>query len=84
MILRLHQLLPLLRTKLFIHSKTAPRPYKENYPLALGRTTIQGVQSTEDSNVLKPSLSSAKLRQMVHSTGRRIRLWRGRHTLTGG
>ena len=39
-ILRLYQLLLLLRTKLFIHSQTTPRPYEENYPLALGRTTI--------------------------------------------
>ena len=43
MILRLHQLLLLFRTKLFIYSQTTPGSHEENYPLALGRTTVQGI-----------------------------------------
>ena len=43
MILRFHWLLPLLRTKLFVYSQTAPGPHEENHPLALGRMTIQSI-----------------------------------------
>ena len=83
-ILGFHWLLPLLCTKLLIYSQTTPRPHKEDYPLALGRTTAQSVRRTKNSNVLEPGPNSTKLRQTVYPTSRCIRLWRGRHTLTGG
>ena len=60
MIPRLHWLLPLLCAKLFVHSQTAPRSYKENHPLALGGMTIQSIQRTKDPNVLQPSPSPTK------------------------
>ena len=51
MISRLHWLLPLLHTKLFLYSPTTVRPHKENYPLALGRATIQSIRGIENANV---------------------------------
>ena len=84
MILGLHWLLPLLRTKLFVYSQTTPGSHEENYPLALGRTTIQGIRRTKNLNVLQSSPSPTKLWQTVYPTSRRISLWHGRHTLTGG
>ena len=53
MILRLHQLLPLLCTGLFIYSQTTLGSHKENHPLALGGTAIQGVRRTKNSNVFQ-------------------------------
>ena len=84
MILRLHWLLLLLRTKSFIYSQTTLGSHKENHSLALGGTTIQGIRRTKDLNVFQPSPSPTKFRQTVHSTSRRISLWCGHHTLTGG
>ena len=52
MIFRLHWLLPLLHTKLLVYSQTTLGSHKENHPLALGRMTIQGIQRTENSDVL--------------------------------
>ena len=42
-ILRLHWLLLLLCTELFVYSQATLGSYKENHPLALGRMTIQGI-----------------------------------------
>ena len=42
-ILGLYRILLLLCAELFIYSQAALGPYKENYSLALGRTTIQGI-----------------------------------------
>ena len=42
-ILRLYWLLPLLHAKLLLNSLTTSRAYKENHPLAMGRTTVQGI-----------------------------------------
>ena len=51
-ILGFHWLLLLFHTKLFVNSQTTPRSHEENYPLALGGTTIQGIQRTENLDVL--------------------------------
>ena len=64
----LHWLLPLLHAKLFVYSQTALRSHKENHPLALGGTTIQGIRRIENSNVFQPSPSPTKLQQMIHPT----------------
>ena len=43
MILRLHWLLSLLCTELFVYSQTTLGPHKENHPLALGGTAVQSI-----------------------------------------
>ena len=83
-ILGLHWLLSLLCAELFVYSQATLGSHKENYSLALGRTTIQGIRRIKNLNVLQSSPSPTKLRQMIHPTSRRISLWHGHHTLTGG
>ena len=81
---RLYWLLLLFHTELLIYSQTTLGSHKENHPLALGGTTIQGIRRTKNPNVFQPSPSPTELRQMIHLTSQGISVWRGCHTLTGG
>src|SRR5712672_2806707 len=83
-ILRLYRVLSILHPQLLQNRKTPPIVDEKRFGLGVGKRSKTGVLTPEDTNVSTPSTRPTELQQTVRRTHRRIGLWRGRHTLTGG
>ncbi len=79
-----HRVLPVLYPKLLENCPTTPRPYKEDNPMALGQTPSRSVRDPKTPHVPKPCVTPTQLRKTLLPSNRRLRIWRGRHTLASG
>src|SRR5712671_269942 len=83
-VLRLHRILSIFHPQLLQDRETPPTADKKRFSLGVGTRPKTSVRTPEDANVPTPSTRPTELQQIVRRTHRRISLWRGRHTLTGG
>src|SRR5712675_1075019 len=80
----LHRILPLLHPQLFTHRMTSAGSNEESDPVDLGRSSDEGLRNLEDAHVHETGTDPTTVRQTIRTPHRRIGIWRGHHTLTGG
>src|SRR5712672_3673285 len=80
----IYGVLSVLHPKLFESRTPSAGSNEESNPLDMDNGPDNSIQNAEEVNVLETRLDPTTIRQAIHSTHRRISIWRGRNTLARG